>query len=213
MSLKCPVEVRNGRNYTYIYREQLKRLGLKHVDKDIYRINFASSTKIKRIEKFCKNKGLKLHIINGIGERSTTYRNEFFKENPPYKNNKYYCAYCGRLIPKNLITVDHLYPVAKAKSDTKVQKKLKQIGASNVNDVKNLVPACHSCNARKGQKIDYWVFMGKIGRHQHWWKYRWIIRISIVLFTTITALYQCYILYNTHYDLINHIKTIILSKL
>lgn len=45
------------------------------------------------------------------------------------------CAYCGKRTAK--LTKDHVYPVSKGGTD----------------NIANIVPACQSCNSRKGAKI------------------------------------------------------------
>ncbi len=39
---------------------------------------------------------------------------KFFDENPPIFKNYYICAYCGRILKKKDVTVDHIISIRKA---------------------------------------------------------------------------------------------------
>ena len=55
-------------------------------------------------------------VIKKEYTRSSNYRMVFFEENKPAFRNKYYqCAYCGRLLTKDTVTIDHLLPIQKVK--------------------------------------------------------------------------------------------------
>jgi hypothetical protein len=128
----------------------------------------------------CKSYHLKYRINDDFSERSVNYRYHFFKNYAPAFKDMYFCSYCGRLARKDKITVDHLYPVGVAKRSIKLQKKLYKKGIKNINDIKNLVPACKSCNSRKSAKMGWWIVKGKIGKNQHMWIFRHIVRIIII---------------------------------
>ena len=142
----------------------------------------------ENLEQYCINKHLKYKIDNGFGERSTDYRKTFFQNNKPVIKDMYFCAYCGKLLSRRKLTVDHLYPVAKAQRSLDLQKKLRRSGISNINDAQNLVPACMRCNQHKSANMGLWILKGKIGRHKWIWELRHALRISIL----ITAAYYCY---------------------
>ena len=108
------------------------------------------------------------------------YRKTFFSNNPPVIHNNYFCAYCGKLVNKENITVDHLYPIGAVKKDPKLQKKLKRKGIKDINDKKNLVPACRTCNKKKSANLGIWIIKGKIGKHQFLWIIRHLIRLIII---------------------------------
>jgi hypothetical protein len=139
-----------------------------------------SHRKLKIITAYCDRERLK-YVINGnFSERSSDYRATFFKNNPPFISDKYFCTYCGRLIRKDKVTVDHLYPVGAAKRSVSLQRKLKRRGINNINDVKNLVPACKRCNSNKGKKMGVWIIRGRLGRHPWLWVIRHILRAVII---------------------------------
>lgn len=142
---------------------------------------YVSKTNYNKLVKFCKKNNYKLRLNNNFTNRSTDYRRNFFKNNPPLIKNKYFCAYCGTLINKNEVTIDHLYPVNSTKKSLDLQKRLKRKGFDDINDVKNLVPACYSCNSAKSDKMGAWIIRGQIGRFQLLWIPRHILRLIIII--------------------------------
>lgn len=137
--------------------------------------------KLKIITEYCDRERLKYVINENFSERSTDYRKKFFDNNEPFTKNRYFCAYCGRLIRKDKVTVDHLYPVGAAKRNVRLQRKLKRRGINNINDIKNLVPACKRCNSSKGKKMGAWIIRGRLGRHPWLWVVRHILRAVILM--------------------------------
>ena len=109
--------------------------------------------------------------------RSSGYRSAFFREN----GEKNHCRYCGKRLTKSSTFVDHVIPVAKAKSDKWARFLLKIRGINNVNDVRNLVPACYRCNKRKGTKMGLWVLRGWIGMPKFFIAIRTIFYLAIVI--------------------------------
>ncbi len=165
----------------------MRRYGLSWTGNGEY-YGYLSGPKFENLKEKLKGRGVSLYIDNKFSQRSCNYRAEFFKRNQPFVGDYYFCSYCGRLIHKNKVTVDHLYPVNGAKKSIKLQKKLKRKGYADINDPKNLIPACKECNQRKSAKMDGWITKGKIGRHPWIWVIRHTIRITIV----ITACYLAY---------------------
>ncbi len=148
--------------------------------------------KIRKLKYYCQQHKFRFKIRNSLGTRSSDYRRIFFIYHKPVIHSKYYlCAYCGRRLTKDKVTVDHLYPVGKAANSLKYQKKLTKKGVKNINDPGNLVAACKACNARKGMKTGLWIFRGKIGRYKTLWYIRWVLRLF--LFALI-----CYLLWKHH---------------
>ena len=121
--------------------------------------------------------GYKARCFDEKFERSPKYRYNFIKCNPPV-NNRYRCVYCGRVVKKDDMEVDHILPVSGAKEYEWVRKKLKR----GVNDMSNLVPSCHRCNMRKLDSIALrWRVKAQLGRHQEYWGIRKIILLVIVI--------------------------------
>lgn len=138
--------------------------------------------RFRRVSEFCKTNGLRYKIINDFSERSANYRYEFFKNNKPKIFNRYICVYCGRLMTVKQTTVDHFYPIGAASKSLSLQKRLKRRGLENINDVKNLVPACERCNKRKSAKMGWWLVAGRLGQITWLWWFRYAIRIGLVTF-------------------------------
>ena len=122
-------------------------------------------------------KGYKYRSFDKRYERATNYRGQFLKEN---NRRRYRCAYCGKRIKKENMEVDHLIPVAKAKTSWFVRFWLQICGIRNVNDTRNLVAACMPCNRRKSDSMGVWVIKGSIGRFRLFWIIRDVILTIIV---------------------------------
>lgn len=142
---------------------------IKNLDKD----------KIKRIKKYCNKRNLNYNLINSNYERGSAYRRTFFSANKGIHEH-YFCAYCGRYIPKEKITVDHIIPIYSVKYSPTKQKILKLIGINNINCEKNLTPACFSCNRKKGTRGGIWSIRGMFGKNQYFWILRHIICFSLL---------------------------------
>lgn len=133
----------------------------------------------KRLRKICKRYNLSYEITNNDYKRGSSYRRTFFNCSKPILNH-YFCAYCGKFIPKKDITVDHIFPVHCAEKNIKAQKRLNSLGIKNINSEKNLAPACKSCNSIKGAKTGLWIPKGYLGRIQYLWIFRHMFRYSVL---------------------------------
>ena len=142
-------------------RRKLKKYGLTACGSG-YAGNI-SKVSYKSFSVFCERNHLDYRIDNGYGKRSSDYRAQFFRENPPSVGRFYICAYCGRLIFPRNVTVDHLYPIGQAKKDPQLQKRLRRSGIENINDPKNLVASCRRCNQKKGKKTGFGSFEARLG--------------------------------------------------
>lgn len=133
-----------------------------------------------KIAKKCREKGFKYSFSESRWQRNSSYRKDFFESFPPQILNKYYiCAYCGKWMRPENTTVDHIYPVAAVRENLRLQRKMKRRGIDGVNSVKNLCPACESCNKRKSAKLGKWQSRGFIGRNKSIWVFRYILRFAI----------------------------------
>ena len=176
-----PIVVSSRNDFTRKQKRRLKRYGLKWGGDSFYGL-LDSDKKIQSIKYYCQAHKLKFKINNSLGNRSSDYRRIFFIYNKPQLFGKYYiCAYCGKLLSKDRLTVDHLYPIGKASKSIKYQKKLSRRGVNNINDAKNLVGSCSRCNSRKGAKAGFWIIKGKLGKSKTLWYIRWLIRFSLVV--------------------------------
>lgn len=155
----------------------------------MYEGSVKSSWAVTSLKRLCKQNKVKFELNNDFGKRSTTYRTEYFKHNKPIYKKFYRCVYCGRLLSRRKITVDHIYPVKKVNESTYYQDKLKKMGADSVNDYRNLVSACFRCNAKKSAKTGWWIIKAKIGSIKYYWPIVHMIEFIIILF----ILYNLYI--------------------
>ena len=131
----------------------------------------------KKTVKRAESIGLDARCFDEKYDRSTNYRQMFIKANPA---EKYRCVYCGKLVSKDRMTVDHVIPVALAKKSKKYQKKLKT--KNGVNDLSNLVPSCWKCNKKKGASASkWWRLKATVGRYNAYWAMRLILILVLVL--------------------------------
>lgn len=178
--MRIPVVVDCGSRRVFRYHFRLRRFGLDRDEGKKY-CGTISERKLELLKKYCYENHLKFYIDNEYGTRSKDYRARFFNSHRPVFGRYYFCAYCGRLMSKRRMTVDHLYPVAKVSKDPELQKKLKRQGIGDLNSEKNLVAACYRCNQAKGAQMGDWIRKGKIGRHAWVWVLRWMMRIVFVV--------------------------------
>lgn len=130
----------------------------------------------RKTVKNAENLGLYARCFDERYDRSANYRKEFIKANP---SDKYRCVYCGKVIKKEKMVVDHVIPIAKAKVSKKYQKKLST--KDGVNDVSNLVPSCMRCNSRKGTSdARYWRIKATVGKSDVYWGIRKLILLVII---------------------------------
>lgn len=157
----------------------LRKLGMYWDQRAFYGV--VKYGRYKKIAKYCRKNNLSVKIDTGFSERSGNYRTAFFKYHKPQIGRCYFCSYCGKILPPDRVTVDHLYPIKKAREDPRVQHKLRKMGLRDVNDPKNLVPSCAKCNAHKAAKMGTWIIRGKLGQITWLWIVRKIFRLMIIL--------------------------------
>lgn len=106
---------------------------------------------------------------NSSLERSKDYRKNYLKKHKGFFGI-YTCAYCGCLVPKGVMEVDHIFPVHKAKEEllgmayVLLASSLFLHAKEGVNGVWNTCSACHYCNHLKSAKGGLWVVRGYLGR-------------------------------------------------
>lgn len=188
MRTKYPVLIECSKKQKRKHKRRLRRFRMYYAYRNngcYYFLGRIDERHFNDLKEYCQYNHLKYRIDNEYGERSTTYRKAFFETYHPIFGNYYFCSYCGKLCSRETITVDHLYPISTVSHDIKLQKKLKRKGITNINDVKNLVPACEACNKQKGRQTGSWIRKGEIGRHQILWIFRHLLRISALIILVI----------------------------
>ena len=131
MGIDMKVKIYAGLVRRIIYGRKLKEMNF-YLQKDeggkYYRKHYDDNDKegIKYIRKFCRHRFLRCVLCDDSMERSTTYRANFFKSNKGiFGGGKYYfCAYCGRVLSKRKVAVDHIIPVALANSSLRYRRML-----------------------------------------------------------------------------------------
>ena len=167
MMKRYPVAVSGYRLKEKSVQKKLAGYGLE--DDGIDFSGQVSGRKYRKIKTYCEREGLDFRLTNALGRRRKDYRRLFFKAHEPDVGRRYICVYCGKLMKKDRVTVDHLYPVGRAARDVRLQKKLERRGIRNINDPRNLVAACASCNLRKADRMGIWTVRGRLGRHKVYW--------------------------------------------
>lgn len=163
------VKVVDGKRKTYCLRKELRERGFSFssLPEPHWYAEIADED-FETLKMWCFRK--RLGMICSKNERSGDYRRRFF-EGGQYKacNDKYFCSYCGRLLSEDKVCVDHVISVNKAQTSLFYFDLIERLGFESVNDVRNLVPACRRCNARKGAKGRIWVLKGFVGRFPAFW--------------------------------------------
>ncbi len=186
MSIKT-IEIRNGKKSTWNIKEKLKKNGFSFVKTGKYSGYWRMKTMDPQQVRYWKRYrylGYECRVYEAaLHERSDSYRQRFFEINHPDAMNRYHCAYCGKLLPKESLVIDHLIPVQRAKSSVFWQRVLKVTGIKNVNNPKNLVGTCVRCNSRKGSKTSFWILRGIIGRSYSAWLCIKCVLLLLLLYT------------------------------
>ncbi len=147
---------------------------------------------LRKIARFCRWRWIHFSVTDDSMERSTDYRKNFFAEcKGILGSDRYFCAYCGKILHRDRLVVDHIVPVHMARTSKKVKKRLARKGIKNVNDARNLTASCSKCNSRKSAKGGLWIVRGRFGRS--WrrmllWEFFWLIVGSVVLYYSYWAL-------------------------
>lgn len=177
------VLVTNQKRNTYKYRRKLLKLGMTY-ENGKWRLQTSDDSHIEEILRFCKRKFLHIECIEDKYVRSTDYRKNFL-QNYEKKDGRYLrCAYCGRKLTVANMTVDHIIPIDKVQHKQKYRALMRLLGIKNINDIKNLTPACEKCNKKKGRKLKGFYLNGITGR-----TYKGvIIRRTIKFFVTLIVL-------------------------
>lgn len=138
----------------------------------------------KEIKKLKKN-NVKFTCYKVEFERASNYRQIFFSRTKgPYK-----CRYCNKKLTKSNLYVDHIIPVSKAQKTKSGPLLLKINGCNNVNDIKNLAPACKNCNLKKSDKMGIWVIRGILGKYKIYWVSLMVFKIIFMILGIIGASY------------------------
>lgn len=81
----------------------------------------------------------------------TNYREEYFRHHKGLFGF-YLCSYCGKIMKKDKVTVDHVIPKSKFLANK----------VWDANTKFNLVAACHHCNCSKSNLVDLRIIQGHL---------------------------------------------------
>lgn len=166
-------------NQVEILKKNIKNVAYNKSNHFYYIKNVDDDKNLKNITGLCKKYHIPYKAINADYDRDTSYRKRFFSNNHGI-HNKYFCAYCGKILTPEEITVDHITPVAAARKSKFAQRILKLFGITNINCNKNLAPSCRECNSKKGANIGLWPIRGYIGKHNFVWILGHTISFSVL---------------------------------
>ena len=169
------IEIKDGKNKTYFCRKTLYQMGFRFRKADKVWYLKTEEIRIPEYKEFAKEHKLICNVYKESYERDNTYRQRFFTEVKPHFHGKYFCAYCGELLFPEEVSVDHVIPVRKAKKNLFTQNLLKAMRIEDINDIRNLAPACIYCNSKKSYKIGLWTIRGYIGKHKYFWFFVYIL--------------------------------------
>lgn len=196
-----PVLVTCRKAFTESEQKKIKAYGLDRIDGCTFSGNL-SQRAYTSLRDYCTAHHISIRITNSFSARGNGYRRKFFDTYPPFIGGFYICAYCGKPVRKDKLTIDHLYPVGQIKRSAKLQKKLMKMGYESVNDPRNLVPSCDRCNHKKAAKMGIWIIKGKIGRYFLIWMIRYAVRVFMggcIFMFFYTGLYRQAINYFSYY--------------
>lgn len=98
--------------------------------------------------------------------RNETYRRQFLQSHN--KDFRYFCAYCGRYLTREMLEVDHIIPCAKTRRSWFWRRYIDWKGYNGVNDFRNLTAACSRCNRLKCDKVQiHWLFFAFLSKKKH----------------------------------------------
>lgn len=187
------IEIKNGREKTYFHRYYLHQMGLSFKKKGKYSGVWYKQTdnhlEIETLKDYCIAHHLNIKIYDDKDKRNHEYRKNFFQTNLGLfnKGRYYHCAYCGRILKKEKIQIDHIFPIYMVKDSnftTFNKKVLKLFHITDINCNRNLVASCKKCNQRKGNKTGLWVIRAWIGKYILFWIIVYVL-ISILILKTL----------------------------
>ena len=160
---------------------------VKQVSKNTYVLSGLSLEEAKKTRRYFLFRFMKAYFYDDKWARDTTYRKQLINHETP---EQLICVYCGKMLPKDQITVDHIIPINIAKRSRIIQLFLECKGYSGINDKRNLVPACWNCNE---EKEDHWnlriAAQARLGKYKWYWYIKKTMRIIVVAIIIMILVY------------------------
>lgn len=107
-------------------------------------------------------------------ERSDDYRYQYVRAHPGIMGKYYLCPYCGRIMLKKTMQVDHIVSVNLANKN-RVYRILVPNG--DINNLRNLTASCPKCNNRKSDSGGFWIFLARFG--VFFYAFIWLLFLGI----------------------------------
>ena len=95
-------------------------------------------------------------------ERSEDYRYRYILNHPGAFGKFYMCPYCGRIMTRNSMQVDHIVSVNLANRHRAYRI---LVPNDDINNIRNLTASCPECNNRKSDSGGGWIFLGRFGKY------------------------------------------------
>ena len=93
-------------------------------------------------------------------ERSDDYRYQYIRAHPGFMGKYYLCPYCGRIMLKKTMQVDHIVSISLANKHRAYRV---LVPDGNINNLHNLTASCPKCNNRKSDSGGFWIFLARFG--------------------------------------------------
>lgn len=151
---------------------------VRRTGKNMYRIQ-AEERKERKIRRICRRRHYELKRIypENLG-RSDHYRRDFFS---------YYPRPLAAIAAAIVIAVFRIKSCASTISTPSTAPRpamiswLRLLRIEDVNDVRNLAPACRRCNTKKGRNAGIWVLRAILGRYEAYWVLRKVCFVALVV--------------------------------
>ena len=115
-------------------------------------------------------------------KRSEDYRYRYILNHPGIFGKFYMCPYCGRIMTRNSMQVDHIISINLA-NEHRAYRIL--VPNDDINNIRNLTASCPECNNRKSDSGGGWIFLGRFG------KYIFILIWAILLLSCLAFVLCC----------------------
>lgn len=122
--------------------------------------------------------------------RSDSYRTNFIKAHPGIEfrgKHWYMCSYCGRIIPREKMQVDHVLAIDLARRNIFYRIFIPSEKQGGINSLKNLCASCQKCNSKKSNLGGWWIVKGHIGFV--FFLIVWALTIAVTLYAAIMVVF------------------------
>lgn len=132
---------------------------------------------------------MKQHLRKQDIQRSETYRANFIRANPgihAFGKYWYICSYCGRLVTREKMQVDHVVAIDLARRKRLYRLLAPPLEKGGINGLDNLCSACSKCNNKKSNSGGWWILKGHIGHL--YFSILWVFTLAVVFICAVLIL-------------------------